>query len=136
MRFAFLITVLLIAACGGADELIPIDAPTVVDVAQIDADLSIRRCDQIDATGLTSGTIDALVTQYDGRPCVAPLEGGIPSQLHECGYGGSLTVCGQSSGLRQFGCACNSGALDCSNGEAIKAAAEMTCGGDAGVDAP
>ena len=134
MRFACSIA-LLFAACGGADEFVPIDAPTVVDVAQIDADQSIRRCDQIDATGVTSGTIDALVTQYDGRPCGGPLEGGISGALHECGYGTSLFVCGQSSGLYQFGCACEGTALHCSNGEAIKAQQEMLCG-DAGVDAP
>ncbi|MBK9034661.1 MAG: hypothetical protein IPL61_25915 [Myxococcales bacterium] len=92
----------------------------------------IRACTEIDATGITSATIDQLVARYQGQACVEPLAGGISGLLQECQYGTSLTVCGGSSGLSQFGCSCSGGHLTCSNGEAIKEAQERLC--DAGVN--
>ena len=92
----------------------------------------IRACAEIDATGLVSATIDQFVARYQNQPCVAPLAGGVTSLLQECQYGGSLTVCGGSSGLSQFGCSCSGGRLTCSNGEAIKEQQERLC--DAGAN--
>lgn len=116
-----------LAACG--DDR----GRQAVDAAEVDAPATIRACRDIDATGLTSATIDELVARYTGRPCIAPLEGGISSLQQECQYGALLTVCGQSSGLSQFGCRCSfGGQLTCSNGETIKADQERLCG-DAGV---
>lgn len=119
---SLVVLILVLAGCGD-EHGPPIDA----DDTQV-----IRSCDDIDASGLTSATIDALVAMFDGRPCQAPLEGGIPGLLQECQYGQTLFVCGQSSGLSQFGCWCPGGLLSCSNGERIKQQQELLC--DAGVD--
>lgn len=111
----------------GADGAPVIDAPpAVIDASQISA------CSDIHAEGLTSATIDALVAEYNGLPCTSPLEGGIASLQHECGYGAYLFVCGQSSGLHQFGCMCADDHLFCSNGEEIKRQQELLCGDGGG----
>lgn len=95
-----------------------------------DAGDPIRACSEIDETGLTRANIEEFVARYQGQPCVAPLVGGIPGLLQECQYGTSLTICGGSSGLSQFGCSCGDGRLHCGNGEAIKEQQERLC--DAG----
>lgn len=90
----------------------------------------IRACDDIDVTGMTSANIDTFVAMYEGRPCERPLEGGISGLQQECQYGATLTVCGQSSGLSQFGCSCGfENRLSCSNGERFKEGQERLCDG-------
>lgn len=121
---------LSLAACddGGGDDL-----PLVIDATDSPSASVIDSCTDIDATGLNSANIDTFVAAYHGRPCTQPLEGGITGLLQECQYGDYLWVCGQSSGLSQFGCSCSGGALHCSNGEEIKRQQERLCG-DGGMD--
>jgi hypothetical protein len=121
-----LVAMLAVAACGDDHG-----GPTPLDAPGSGSGSAIRACDDIviDETGLTLASIDVLVTMFDGRACVAPLEGGIPSLNQECQYGAYLFVCGQSSGLSQFGCSCTGGSLECSNGERIKEGQERLCDG-------
>jgi hypothetical protein len=93
----------------------------------------IDSCDDIDASGLSSGTIDSLAAKYEGMPCTSPLQGGDPGMLQECGYGGDLLVCGQNAGLWEFGCSCWTDSLSCTNGAEVKAAQERLCA-DGGSD--
>ncbi len=122
---AVALALVALAACGDSSSSRTVDAAT--------GGPAIAACADVDATTLTSATIDDLVARYQGRACTSPLAGGDRGLQQECQYGAQLSVCGQSAGLAQLGCRCEEGGLFCSNGEAIKAGQERLCG-DAGVE--
>lgn len=120
MTKAFLLCAVVLAACDGGSG----------DDDGVGA--AVTSCSDLDVANLNSNNVEEFVAAFQGRPCTAPLTGGVGSLLQECQYGAPLTVCGQSSGLSELGCSCSEGHLTCSNGLAIKEGQERLC--DAGSD--
>ncbi len=124
-----LVATALVAGCASSSAPAS-DAGATSDGADAtdDAPTVVTACAQIDAAGLTTANIDAFVARWSGTRCRGPLAGGDPSLLQQCRYGGDLLVCGQSSGLRWFGCSCASGAvLDCIDGVELARQQEERC---------
>ncbi|MFZ4580194.1 MAG: hypothetical protein ACOYOB_17555 [Myxococcota bacterium] len=113
---ALLISVFALTGCE-ADDNTTTDVPTS----------PITACADFDVAGLTSDNVETYVAKYQSHICKGLLVGGNGGLLQECGFGGDLLVCGQSAGLKVFGCSCYQGKLNCTNGLKVKEGLEQQC---------